>query len=137
MRISDWSSDVCSSDLYVGNVNTGELERFATVASGKESTAIGNGGNALEYASVAVGSSAYAGGEMAVSVGGNALGDSATVVGRNGFAGDYGTAMGKGAEASGYAAIAVGAGAVAQGGYSIALGGGFADRKSTRLNSSH
>src|SRR3546814_7329381 len=63
---------------------------------------------------------------MAVSVGGNALGDSATVVGRNGFAGDYGTAMGKGAEASGYAAIAVGAGAVAQGGYSIALGGGFA-----------
>src|SRR3546814_14854166 len=129
MRISDWSSDVCSSDLYVGNGNTGELERFATVASGKESTAIGNGANALDYASVAVGSSAYAGGEMAVSVGGTALGASATVVGRNGFAGDYGTAMAKGAAASAYAAIAVGAGVVAPGGYSNALACGLDDRK--------
>src|SRR3546814_15410715 len=84
---------------YVWNGNTGELERFATVVYGKESTAIGNGANALEYASDAVGSSDYAGGEMAVSGGGEALGASAPVVVRHGFARDHGPALGKRAEA--------------------------------------
>src|SRR3546814_14178488 len=37
MRISDWSSDVCSSDLYFDYFTTGDPAQAAAVAIGNES----------------------------------------------------------------------------------------------------
>src|SRR3546814_17871463 len=49
-------STALGGSASVWNGNTGELERFATVASGQESTAIGTGANTRETALRADGS---------------------------------------------------------------------------------
>src|SRR3546814_11271975 len=40
MRISDWSSDVCSSDLHVLTVSTGQIHAFGTTRQAEQPTGI-------------------------------------------------------------------------------------------------
>src|SRR3546814_18786002 len=51
MRISDWSSDVCSSDLAMASASKGD-SRIATVWCGEGSSAEGDFHSALTFATV-------------------------------------------------------------------------------------
>src|SRR3546814_4371885 len=74
MRISDWSSDVCSSDLDAGEATIAEGERSSAFgatasASGNLSTALGQGAAASAAGAVALGQGSVADQANTVSVG--------------------------------------------------------------------
>src|SRR3546814_10486305 len=95
MRISDWSSDVCSSDLY-------------SLATGDESTAVGGSTffglistEASGTGSAAFGNGAWATGGYATAIGWNSWssGESSTSLGESAFAtADGATALGAGSD---------------------------------------
>src|SRR3546814_8028607 len=131
MRISDWSSDVCSSDLQVTNVAAGtqdtdavNLEQLQEVAKTADNTdyffKASDDPDTDSVGAYVEGASATAAGEAASAIGFGA------------------TAFGSGAMSLGELATASGSGEVASQKGSVAYGvGSQADRKSTRLNSSN
>src|SRR3546814_5191221 len=77
MRISDWSSDVCSSDLS-------SLQSDGSTASGNGAVALGQGQTATGNGAVAIGDPNVATGTGAVAIGADnqAIGDGAVALGK-------------------------------------------------------